>query len=537
MRNTDVKVGEIVTIYGSLTKFNTTYEFTSGNYLVDHKKKPATPTFNPDAGVYSSAQNVTLACTTDGATIYYTMGATPADPTSTSTQYSNAIAVNATTTIKAVAIKDGVSSDVATATYTISAEPFMTVSTNSVEATNAGTNGSVTVNYGNLTNITPEVLFYEANGTDAATYDHSWIVTGFDTSNNLEYTISENTVNVDRVAYLKIHATGTEGEAYSELITITQAAAPYASLPFAFDGGSAAITTTVGLTQEGLGGDYGSSPKLKFDSNNDCVILRFNETPGMLSFDIKGNPNSGSWTGTFKVQTSINGSSYSDLAVYTDNLSTSKETKTLSIPENVRYIKWILTDRKANVALGNIILTKGVPVSIGEYEWATFVSDQILDFENTGVNAYAVTGHSSNAITKSDALTKVPANTPLLLNAAEGTYAIPVAASASSVGTNLLKAGTGAEVSAEGNKTKYVLSVKKGNAAFKKINATAATVPTGKAYLEFDEVINAPFLDFYNETTNIDDVRSKMSDVRGEIYNLNGQRVAQPTKGPLHREW
>jgi len=171
-------------------------------------------------------------------------------------------------------------------------------------------------------------------------------------------------------------------------------------------------------------------------------------------------------------------------------------------------------------------------VETGQYEWATFVSDQILDFENTGVKAYTVTGHSGNAITKSDALTTVPANTPLLLNAAEGTYAIPVAASSSTnVDGNLLKAGTGAAVSAEANKTKYVLSVKEGNAAFKKINATAATVPTDKAYLEFDEVINAPFLDFYNETTSIDDVRSKMSDVRGEIYNLNGQRVAQPTKG------
>lgn len=33
------------------------------------------------------------------------------------------------------------------------------------------------------------------------------------------------------------------------------------------------------------------------------------------------------------------------------------------------------------------------------------------------------------------------------------------------------------------------------------------------------------------ETTGIDDVRSQMSDVGGEVYNLNGQRVAQPAKG------
>jgi hypothetical protein len=33
------------------------------------------------------------------------------------------------------------------------------------------------------------------------------------------------------------------------------------------------------------------------------------------------------------------------------------------------------------------------------------------------------------------------------------------------------------------------------------------------------------------ETTGIDDVRSQMSDVRGEYYNMNGQRVNQPAKG------
>jgi hypothetical protein len=39
-------------------------------------------------------------------------------------------------------------------------------------------------------------------------------------------------------------------------------------------------------------------------------------------------------------------------------------------------------------------------------------------------------------------------------------------------------------------------------------------------------------IDFGNgETTGIDDVRSQMSDVRSEVYNLNGQRVAQPAKG------
>ena len=31
--------------------------------------------------------------------------------------------------------------------------------------------------------------------------------------------------------------------------------------------------------------------------------------------------------------------------------------------------------------------------------------------------------------------------------------------------------------------------------------------------------------------TGIHEVRSKMEEVRGEVYNLNGQRLSQPQKG------
>ena len=78
-----------------------------------------------------------------------------------------------------------------------------------------------------------------------------------------------------------------------------------ANLPFEFNGVKADIEATKGLTQEGLGDDYNNSPKLRFDTTGDNLILHFNGRPGTLSFDIKGN-GSGStpWAGTFKVQTS-----------------------------------------------------------------------------------------------------------------------------------------------------------------------------------------------------------------------------------------
>ena len=78
----------------------------------------ATPTFSPVAGSYTSAQTVSIACTTEGATIYYTLDGTT--PTTESTVYAEAFTVSETTTVKAFAVKEGMlDSEVATATYTI----------------------------------------------------------------------------------------------------------------------------------------------------------------------------------------------------------------------------------------------------------------------------------------------------------------------------------------------------------------------------------------------------------------------------------
>ena len=77
------------------------------------------PTFSPTDGTYTETQSVTISCSTAGAEIYYTTDGSI--PTSSSTKYTEAIPVTSTTTIKAIAVKDGMAnSEVATATYTIS---------------------------------------------------------------------------------------------------------------------------------------------------------------------------------------------------------------------------------------------------------------------------------------------------------------------------------------------------------------------------------------------------------------------------------
>jgi hypothetical protein len=78
----------------------------------------ATPGFSAVSGTYSAAQSVTVTDATGGAKIYFTMdGSTP---TTASTLYTGAIAVNASMTLKAVALASGYTlSGTASATYTI----------------------------------------------------------------------------------------------------------------------------------------------------------------------------------------------------------------------------------------------------------------------------------------------------------------------------------------------------------------------------------------------------------------------------------
>jgi hypothetical protein len=160
-------------------------------------------------------------------------------------------------------------------------------------------------------------------------------------------------VNASYSGSIAIASTGADSKSVALSGSVKEFVPDYASLPFAYDGGKADIESTTGLTQNGLGSDYSSSPNLRFDDTGDALVLKINERPGTLTFDIKGNTFSG---GTFTVQTSEDGKTYTDLKSYTE-LGDTKNESLDNLGENVRYIKWIYTEKsKGNVALGNINL-------------------------------------------------------------------------------------------------------------------------------------------------------------------------------------
>jgi hypothetical protein len=101
------------TAYMSNAKLGTTYAD------VDPLPSVATPSFMPAGGTYTSAQNVTIATTTSGASIRYTTdGSTPTE--TAGTLYTGPVNIGKTTTLKAIAYATGHSdSAVNSATYTL----------------------------------------------------------------------------------------------------------------------------------------------------------------------------------------------------------------------------------------------------------------------------------------------------------------------------------------------------------------------------------------------------------------------------------
>ncbi len=81
-------------------------------------EKVATPIFDKPSGTYIEQVIVTISCTTEGSTIYYTTNGS--DPTTSSNLYNGPITITNTTKLKAIAVKSGMSnSDIATIDYNI----------------------------------------------------------------------------------------------------------------------------------------------------------------------------------------------------------------------------------------------------------------------------------------------------------------------------------------------------------------------------------------------------------------------------------
>ena len=174
-------------------------------------------------------------------------------------------------------------------------------------------------------------------------------------------------------------------------------------------------------------------------------------------------------------------------------------------------------------------------VNIGSAEYATFGYPFAVDLSGLSASqdAYTVTVSGTTATLTSVKGKKIPANTGIILKGTNGdAISLPLTtASTDYIETNHLHVSDGTKT---GDGTIYVLAKKNDVVGFYKLGISA-TVPAGNAYLQISggAALAREFIGFGddNGTTGIDEVRSNTEEVRSDYFDLQGRRVAQPTKG------
>jgi hypothetical protein len=474
----------------------------------------ATPVITPTSSAVVSGQEVTISCATEGASIYYTTDGTV--PSSSSTLYNpeSKPTITAATTIKAIGIKDGLTnSSVAEASFTIAAPcatPTFSVAAGDVVK---GTTVEITCATEGAT------IYYTTNGDEPTT-----------SSSEYSYALTINATQTIKAIATK------DGNANSAVASVSYTVQDYTSLPFEWAGGTkSALQEKSGVTTSGLGSDYaeGNAPyRVKFDTDNDYIQVKTNAQPGRLYIGVKmlGGDN----TSTITVQESADGTNFTDVEDLTisgaSNAILSLESSN-AFAADTRYVRLNFT-KGSNVGVGPITITGCEAVTVGSAGYATFASDNALDFTGSSIKAFFATEDAGTlSFTQ---VNKVPARTGVLLYANGGaTVDVPVfTGEADGVAGNVFVRGAGTAVSYADNNQNYILFNGEDGIGFYKANNN--NVATNRAYIHVENGsgVKGFVINLEDDATGISDLKDS-KDLKNSkvIYNLAGQRISKMQKG------
>ena len=190
-------------------------------------------------------------------------------------------------------------------------------------------------------------------------------------------------------------------------------------------------------------------------------------------------------------------------------------------------VKLSISNSTVNFKTISVTYTNEFTKAVESYGWATYVAPTAVSF--AAGDAYVVTAASVSGGLTVKGVTSVPTGTPVLLQG-EGTKNITVVASASAPETNLLSVCDGTIAA---GKYAYVLAKDGAGAAFMQWTGEASVL-NGRAVLLLDEAIATArqiFVRGLNEADGISDISRENMNNNHEVYDLQGRRVAQPTKG------
>lgn len=199
--------------------------------------------------------------------------------------------------------------------------------------------------------------------------------------------------------------------------------------------------------------------------------------------------------------------------------------------------EWNTQDNGFKANMWTMVMTADLK-DAGEYALGTFSAPYMVTIPE-GVTAYVATEtNQSTLILEELTLTNniLPANTPVVLKSDEaGVYPmLQTTGTADEITLPNLLAGTASDRKLTPSTGAFVLSQANGETGF--YSYTGSAIGAFKAYLPKTtadgEQIRVKSIQFPSEgTTGVENIKNNVETKNAPIYNLNGQRVINPTKG------
>ena len=462
------------------------YTYTSSEVV---KETVATPAITPNGGELKYGNNtVSIACDTDGATIYYTIDGT--EPTTSSTKYTGAFTLSSNATVKAIAVKTGWNnSSVASASFTYTVE---TVATPTITP-----NGGE-LKYGNNTVTIAcatdgATIYYTTNGATPTTSSTKY--TG-------AFTLTSN-ATVKAIA-VKTGWNNSSVASASFTYTVETVATPV----IAPNGGEIEAGTTISIS-------CATSGATIYYSTNGAEPTTVYSAPFAL--------NEAATVKAVAKKTGWNNSATAQASFTIKQEVVEPEEPEIEEPEEPEFVGKTWT---VNLKSGKVDDNNGYIATFSASVAVTLPED---------VTAYVVTRTLLSYIYTSEVSGKtIPANTGVILFSENGGNITITEAAADAtvakISTNKLIATGDNSVKTSSNKC-FVLQEKSGSMTFVKVSKNT-TVAANTAYLEGSSWYSSMKLSVDNENPEVSGVEGvEAENAEVKYYNLQGVKVENPEKG------
>ena len=502
----------------------------------------ATPSFDPVAGTYTTAQTVGISCDTEDATIYYTTDGT--DPDDSSTKYSSPISITTSgTVLKAIAYKDGMTeSSIRSATYTIKPNK-PTISAAGATVTISGDDGLTF--YYTTDGSAPSNSSTEYTAPFDLAEDCTIKAKAYDTYGNASDATSAFTFKYMPLSPKNI------GSGYYEKVTSVSSLENGDAILIVNETASVALSTTQNSNNRGQEDiEFVTTGVIYAPSANVQKLVLVKKTEKIDDVDTEVFY---FYTGSgYLYAAGANSNNYLRTETTPDNSNNARATISISSGDATITFKGTATRNLLRYNSTNnppifscygsgqtaVQIYKEVAhnesVTVTDAGYATYCSPYALDFTDASIKAYIAKANGTTGVTFTQ-INKVPANTGVLLYKDGGTTEnIPVLdGDADATTGNVFVPGTGAAVvSVSGSNHNYILNNVGGVVGFYK--AAGQTVATNRAYIQIDEgsgVKEFIALPGFEDDADGISLAPALSEGEGAIYNVAGQRMEKPNKG------